>query len=49
MTLLKVKDSLTNMRNKIHKYEGVDLIVTYHPETLELNYGFKGMLNTFNN
>ena len=41
MTLLKVKDSLTNMRNKIHKYEGVDLIVTYHPAALLRNPNFK--------
>ena len=41
MTLLKVKDSLTNMRNKIHKYEGIDLIVTYHPAALLRNPNFK--------
>ena len=41
MTLLKTKDSLTNMRNKIHKYENIDLIVTYHPAALLRNPNFK--------
>ena len=41
MTLLKNKDSLTNMRGKIHKYEGIDLIVTYHPAALLRNPNFK--------
>ena len=41
MTLLKTKDSLTNMRNKIHKYEKIDLIVTYHPAALLRNPNFK--------
>ena len=41
MTLLKVKESLTNMRNKVHKYEGIDLIVTYHPAALLRNPNFK--------
>ena len=41
MTLLRTKDSLTNMRNKIHKYENIDLIVTYHPAALLRNPNFK--------
>ena len=35
------KDSLTNMRNTIHKYEGIDLLVTYHPAALLRNPNFK--------
>ena len=41
MTLLRSKDSLTNMRNKIHKYENIDLIATYHPAALLRNPNFK--------
>ena len=41
MTLLKTKDSLTSMRNKIHKYENIDVIVTYHPAALLRNPNFK--------
>ena len=41
ITLLRTKDSLTNMRNKIHKYENIDLIVTYHPAALLRNPNFK--------
>ena len=41
MTLLKKKDSLTNMRNTIHKYEGIDLLVTYHPAAILRNPNFK--------
>ena len=33
-TLLKSEESLSNMRKKIHKYSGIDLIVTYHPAAL---------------
>ena len=29
------------MRNKIHKYENIDLIVTYHPAALLRNPNFK--------
>ena len=39
--LLKKKDSLTNMRNTIHKYEGIDLLVTYHPAAILRNPNFK--------
>ena len=41
MTLLKTKDSLTDMRNTIHKYEGIDLMVTYHPAAILRNPNFK--------
>ena len=41
MTLLKTKDSLTNMRGKIHKYDGIDQIATYHPAALLRNPNFK--------
>ena len=41
MTLLRVKDSLTNMRNKIHNYHGVPLYVTFHPAALLRNPGWK--------
>ena len=42
MTLLKTKESLGDMRNKIHKYENVDLLVTYHPAALLRNPNLKG-------
>jgi len=42
MTLLRSKDSLANMRNKIHKYENIDLLVTYHPAALLRNPNLKG-------
>ena len=40
-TLLRSKESLTDLRNKIHKYEGIDLLVTYHPAALLRNPNFK--------
>jgi DNA polymerase len=42
MTLLKTKESLGDMRNKIHKYENIDLMVTYHPAALLRNPNLKG-------
>lgn len=36
-TLLRTEKTLGNLRNKIHKYEGIDLIVTYHPAALLRN------------
>ena len=30
MTILRTKESLTNMRNQIFDYEGIDFLVTYH-------------------
>ena len=41
MLLLKSKESLEDYRNKIHKYEGIDLLVTYHPSELLRNSNFK--------
>ena len=40
-TILKTKDSLASMRNQTHSYEGIDLIVTYHPAALLRNPNFK--------
>lgn len=40
-TLLRVEDTLKNMRQKSFTYEGVDLRVTYHPAALLRNSGFK--------
>mgnify|MGYP001270617703 FL=1 len=33
-TLLNTKDSLCDLRNKIYKYENIDLLPTYHPMEL---------------
>ena len=40
-TILKTKESLKNLRNQIFKYEGIDLLVTYHPAALLRNPNFK--------
>ena len=40
-TLLKTNDTISNMRKKIHKYNDVDLIVTYHPAALLRNPALK--------
>ena len=40
-TILKTKESLGSMRNQTHQYEGIDLIVTYHPAALLRNPNFK--------
>ena len=40
-TILKTKEPLKNLRNKIFKYEGIDLLVTYHPAALLRNPNFK--------
>ncbi|MCF7800403.1 MAG: uracil-DNA glycosylase [Candidatus Marinimicrobia bacterium] len=40
-TLLRMEDTLKNMRQKAFTYEGVDLRVTYHPAALLRNSGFK--------
>ena len=40
-TILKTNESLKNMRNTIHNYAGVDLLVTYHPAALLRNPNFK--------
>ena len=41
MTILRTKESLANMRNKIFNYEGIDFLVTYHPAALLRNPNFK--------
>ena len=40
-TILKTNESLKNLRNQIFQYEGVDLLVTYHPAALLRNPHFK--------
>lgn len=40
-TLLGVRDSLGRMRGRVHEYEGVPLIVTYHPAALLRNPHWK--------
>ncbi len=40
-TLLKVEDTLKNMRVQVFNYEGIELRVTYHPAALLRNSGFK--------
>ena len=40
-TILKTKESLKNLRNRIFKYAGIDLLVTYHPAALLRNPNFK--------
>ena len=40
-TILRTKEPLKNLRNQIFKYEGVDLLVTYHPAALLRNPNFK--------
>jgi len=39
--LLKKKDSLTNMRGKVFLYEGIKVMVTYHPAALLRNPNWK--------
>ena len=41
MTILRTKESLTNLRKKIFNYEGTDFLVTYHPAALLRNPNFK--------
>ena len=40
-TILRTKESLKNLRNRTFKYEGIDLLVTYHPAALLRNPNFK--------
>ena len=40
-TIMKTKESLKNLRNQIFTYEGIDLLVTYHPAALLRNPNFK--------
>ena len=41
MTILKTNKSLADLRNKIHKYQNIDLIATYHPAALLRNPNLK--------
>jgi DNA polymerase len=40
-TLLEFKGSLGSLRNKVHKFRGVPLVVTYHPAALLRNPNWK--------
>ena len=40
-TILKTKEPLKNLRNRIFQYDGIDLLVTYHPAALLRNPNFK--------
>jgi DNA polymerase len=40
-TLLKKQESLTALRGKVHDYQGIKLIVTYHPAALLRNPHWK--------
>ncbi|MDE3056523.1 MAG: uracil-DNA glycosylase [Bacteroidota bacterium] len=40
-TLLKTNDSLTKLREKVHDYRGIPLMVTFHPAALLRNPGWK--------
>ncbi len=40
-TLLRTKDSLTKLRAETHTYQGIPLIVTYHPAALLRNPNWK--------
>ena len=40
-TLLRTKDSLTKMRETVHEYQGIPLVVTYHPAALLRNPNWK--------
>ena len=40
-TILQTKEQLGKLRQTIHQYEGIDLIVTYHPAALLRNPNFK--------
>lgn len=40
-TLLKNKESMTNLRGKVHDYQGIRMLVTYHPAALLRNPEWK--------
>ena len=40
-TILKTKEPLKNLRSQIFQYQGIDLLVTYHPAALLRNPNFK--------
>ena len=39
--LLGVKKSLTELRGKVHRWDGIPLIITYHPAALLRNPNWK--------
>ena len=39
--ILKTKKPLKELRNQVFTYEGIDLVVTYHPAALLRNPNFK--------
>ena len=39
--LLKTEASLSRLRGQLHEYQGIPLIVTYHPAALLRNAGYK--------
>jgi DNA polymerase len=41
ITLLRITDSLNNMRGKIYMYRGIKVLVTYHPAALLRNPHWK--------
>jgi len=41
MILLETNENLTDLRDEIHNYDGIDFLVTYHPEDLLNNPKFK--------
>lgn len=40
-TLLRTNDSLTKLRAQVHEYQGIPLVVTYHPAALLRNPNWK--------
>ena len=40
-TLLDTRDSLKQMRGRVHKYKNIDVMVTYHPAALLRNQNWK--------
>jgi DNA polymerase len=40
-TLLRSNDSLTKLRESVHEYQGIPLVVTYHPAALLRNPNWK--------
>ncbi len=42
-TLLKKQETLSRMRGTVHRYEDIDVIITYHPAALLRNPNWKAM------
>jgi len=40
-SLLGVKKTLGELRNRVHRYDGIPLVVTYHPAALLRNPNWK--------